>query len=79
MFMLAIILVIVGCITSVACSIWLLIEIFKTGLLWGLASLFFPIVSFIWLITHLEDGLKPFLGSLAGLGMLYFGATLYHL
>lgn len=74
MFILAIIMGLLGSVLWVASGIWFYVEVFKTGLLWFLGSFFlFPIVTLIWLATHLEDGIKPVLGMLVGLGLIYYG------
>jgi hypothetical protein len=45
---------------------WMIFEAFLSGILWGLAYLFIPFASLIWLITHWEEGSRPFLIYLAG-------------
>lgn len=71
-----VVLVILGAIIALVGSIWMLVEQFKTGILWGLACLFIPIVSLIWLIMHWEDGAKPFLVAVGGWALVLVGTML---
>ena len=66
----------IGCIGIVVGGIWFLIETFKTGALWGLGCLFVPFVSLIWLVLHWQQGSKPFLLQLAGMGVGVLGAMM---
>jgi hypothetical protein len=68
-----ILLMVIGCIGIVVGGIWFLIETFRSGVLWGLGSLFVPFVSLIWLVLHWRQGSKPFLLQLAGMGVGAFG------
>lgn len=70
--------VIVGIIIGIIGGIWMLIEQFKTGILWGLGCLFLPFVSLIWLILHWEEGAKPFAITLAGAVLIVVGSMLAH-
>lgn len=40
------------------------------GLIWGLLSLFIPIVCLVFVITHWDDAWKGFLVWVAGVGMM---------
>lgn len=53
-------------------ALWLLILQFQTSIFWGLACIFIPFVSLIWLILHWEDGKMPFLYSLL-FAVVFFG------
>lgn len=70
----------VGGLIAIVGSIWFLIEAFKSGILWGLGCLFVPFVSLIWLVTHWEDGAKPFglslLGSVIMVGGMFLGGNM---
>lgn len=54
--------ILIGCIAG----IWLLIEAFRVSILWGLASLFIPVVPLVFVILHWDRARKPFLWSLLG-------------
>ncbi len=53
-------LILIGFIGSVIASIWLLIEAFGQGILWGLGIIFLPFVAFIFLIVHWDNAKRPF-------------------
>ena len=59
-----------GVIISLVGGIWILINAFKTSILWGLGSLFIPFVSLIFAIMHWEQNKKPFLICVAGFVVL---------
>mgnify|MGYP006281542809 CR=1 FL=1 len=59
------ILVWVGLIIAVIGGIWMLIEQFSTSILWGVGCLLCGVISLIWLVTHFDRGMYPFLTSLA--------------
>ncbi|KAF0242000.1 MAG: hypothetical protein FD180_4143 [Planctomycetota bacterium] len=48
------VLVLAGALLLIGSTIWLLIEAFRVGLLWGLAVIFIPIVPLIFIIVHWE-------------------------
>ena len=54
-------------------GIWILVNAFKTSILWGLGSLFVPFVSLIFVIMHWADNMKPFLIQLAGVALMVCG------
>jgi hypothetical protein len=56
----------VGGIAAFVGGIWMLIEAFKTSVMWGLGYLFIPFVSLIWLVMHWDRGRQPFLIQLGG-------------
>ena len=45
----------------VVCGIMILVAAFRTSVLWGLASMFIPFASFIFVVTHWAETKKPFL------------------
>ncbi|MEO8000615.1 MAG: hypothetical protein ABI644_01980 [Arenimonas sp.] len=59
-----------GLLIAAVGGIWLLVITFQTSILWGLASLFIPIVSLIFVIMHWEETKKPFLIELAGIAIM---------
>ncbi|MBS2033782.1 hypothetical protein JST97_02290 [bacterium] len=71
MLIVGIVLSLVGFVIGLAGSIQLLVAIFrKSGALWGLGSLFIPLVSLFWLFSNWKDGRSPFLRSALG-GLIY--------
>ena len=46
---------------SLICQILILFQAFRTSLLWGFGSLFIPLISLIFIITHWSDVKKPVL------------------
>ena len=68
-------LAIVGLALLLISGIWLLILSFQTSILWGLACLFIPFVSLIFVVMHWDDAKKPFLISLAGTVLVVIART----
>jgi len=66
----------VGALVLIVGSLWMLIETFKTGILWGIGSILLPFVSLIWLVTHWEEGKTPFLISIGGTTVMIVGALI---
>lgn len=56
----------VGTVIALYGTIMLLIEAFRTHILWLLGSIFVPFVSLIFAIMHWDRAGRPFLISLAG-------------
>ena len=69
-------LVIIGSIVFFVGWIWIIIEAFKTSILWGLGTLIVPIVGLIFVLMNWEDGKKPFLIYLAGIALMVVGVIL---
>lgn len=67
---LALFAIILGVLVSLICQILILIQAFRTSLLWGFGSLFIPLVSLIFIITHWSDVKKPVLVNLGAAGAL---------
>jgi len=70
------ILLVVGFALYLIGAIWLLIKAFQESILWGLGSLFIPLVGLIFAVLHWADCKKPFLYALAGLVLLIAGAAM---
>jgi len=47
-------------------DIWILVRAFKTGFLWGLGSLFIPLVGLVFVLLNLRDTWKPLLLEIVG-------------
>jgi hypothetical protein len=75
MNILGLVLIVVGAIMSLVGGIWFLVVAFQESVLWGLACLLFPIVSLIFLISHSDRALNPFLTSLGGTLLIYIGSA----
>ncbi len=58
-----------GGIISIVGSLWLLVVMFQTSILWGLGGLFIPFVSFIFLVMHFDRAAGPFFVSVIGFVM----------
>lgn len=67
-------LIIVGIIAILIGGVWFLIEEFRSGILWLLACIFIPFVSLLWLVTHWEEGKRPFVISTLGAICCIIGA-----
>jgi hypothetical protein len=70
------ILLILGIAIGAVGGIWLLVKAFQAGVLWGLGSLFVPLVSLIFVITHWQEAKKPFLVNVAGVALMIAGVVL---
>jgi hypothetical protein len=57
-------------------GIWILVNAFKTSILWGLGALFIPFVSLIFAIMHWDQNKKPFLISIAGIVVVVVGVMM---
>ena len=66
-------LIAIGGIVMFIGGIWILVKAFQESILWGLGSLFVPIVGLVFVITHWEQAGKPFLVQLAGLVIYLVG------
>ena len=69
-------LLVVGLIGSVVGGIWLLITAFQESVGWGLACMFLPVVSLIFVFVHWQEAKRPFLVGLAGNLILIAGAAM---
>ena len=59
-------LTVLGVLVSAGAGIWLVIRAFGVGVGWGLACLFLPFASLVFICVHWDQAAKPFLFSLAG-------------
>ncbi len=69
-------LVVIGCAITLFGNLWMLLAVFRTGLLWGLAYLLLPFIGLIWLVLHWEEGRRPFFCMLIGGGIIVMGGAL---
>ena len=56
-------------------GVWLLFEVFRSGIAWFLVCLFIPVTLF-WLLFHWEEGKRPFALMIVGLVVLIVGFTM---
>ena len=74
MEMLGLFLMFIGFVIALVYGITLLVKAFQTSVLWGLGSLFVPIiVSLVFVIVHWEVARGPFLRFLIGIPFLALG------
>lgn len=59
-------LVILGAVMALAGWIWIVVLAFQDHILWGLGSLFIPLVAFIFVVMHWGKAWKPFVIQLLG-------------
>ena len=69
---LGVILFSVGVIIAAVGGIWVVVKAFQESLVWGLCSIFIPLVVLIFVLTHWGDCKKPF-GIWAVGVILYIG------
>jgi len=70
------ILLVLGAMTAVVGSIWLLVLAFQESVLWGLGSLFIPLVSLIFTIMFWPKTMKPFLIAIGGSLVMFLGMAM---
>jgi len=56
-------------------NIWILVLAFKTGVWWGVGSMFIPLVGLIFTLLHLRDTWKPFLIEIVGVVLVLVNYT----
>jgi len=76
MAILGFLLLLVGGAVCVGTGLWLLVLAFQESLLWGLAYIFVPFASLVFLIMHWDKTKQPFLYSLAGVAVLVAGMVM---
>ena len=57
-------------------KIWVLVVAFKQEVPWGVACLFIPFVSIVFLVKYWEKAARPFAVYAAGFLLMMFGAFL---
>ncbi len=65
-----------GAIVALVGVIWMIINAFKTSILWGLGSLFIPFVVLIFAAMHWAQNKQPFLIWLGGVVIAIVGALM---
>ena len=74
----ATVLVILGGIVAVVGGLWLIIEIFKESVGWGLACLLIPIATLAFVAMHWEVAKRPFLVYASGWGLILLSVAFDH-
>jgi hypothetical protein len=69
-------LVLVGFLVNATCGVFILVKAFKASVGWGLAVLFIPFASLIFVFNNWQDCKNPFLGGIAGAVLIFLGAIL---
>ena len=59
----------IGTLALLVSGIWLLVVSFQKHILWGLACIFVPFASLVFLCMNWDRAAKPFLIYLVGLGL----------
>jgi hypothetical protein len=70
------ILMVVGGLVCLYGLVVMLINAFKTSMLWGLGSLFVPFVLLVFVIMNWSSNMKPFLIYIGGFVLLFAGAAM---
>ena len=66
----------IGLLIFVIGGFWFLFVVFIEGVMWGLACIFLPFVSLIFLFMHWDRAKQPFLLQLAGSVSMVIGALI---
>ena len=70
------ILMMIGLIIFVIGGLWLLVVTFQTSIIWGIASIIFPVLTIVFLVMHWDKGKKPFFYQLIGFCLMLASAFL---
>lgn len=54
-------------------TVWLLIEAFRTSIMWGVGCLLLAPISLLFLFAHWQDAKNPFFLTLSGVAIVYLG------
>ena len=73
---LGLILLALGGLIALITGVMILIKAFQTSVLWGLGSIFIPLVSLVFVIKHWEQTKKPFLIGLIAIPLYMIGGFL---
>ena len=65
-----------GSIVVLIGAIWIIVEAFKTSILWGIGTLLLPIITLIFVFMHWDDAKKPFMIYLAGIALVVLGVLI---
>jgi hypothetical protein len=76
MAILGMLLLVVGLAVAAVGGIWLIVVAFQESVLWGLGSLFIPLVGLAFVISHWDAAKRPFLINLGGALLIVLGTVL---
>jgi hypothetical protein len=71
------VLTVIGTGASAAGFIWLLVKAFQESVGWGVACLLLPFVSIFFVFMHWPEAKRPFMVSMAGLGLQLIGMSIF--
>lgn len=63
----------VGFLVNVVCGVMIIVKAFKVSVGWGLAVIFLPFASLIFVINNWQETKGPFLGGIAGMVLAVLG------
>ena len=66
----------VGALGTLVFGIWLLVTAFQKSIVWGLAYMFLPFASLVYVVMNWDRASKPFLMGLAASGVFVAGIFL---
>lgn len=66
-----------GIILSLIGGLWIVVNAFRTSVLWGLGSLFVPFVSLIFAIMNFSENKVPLIISVIGTILVFMGYGSY--
>lgn len=69
-------LLLVGILANFACGVWIIVLAFRVSVGWGLAVIFLPFASLVFIFNNWKECKAPFLGSLASAVILLMGVFL---
>jgi hypothetical protein len=58
--------ILAGAVALVAGNVWIVVNAFRTSVIWGLGTFLLPVVGLIFVLMHWEENRKPFLYSVLG-------------
>jgi hypothetical protein len=76
MEILGVLLLFFGIAVAAVGGIWLLVVAFQESVLWGLGSLFIPLVGLAFVISHWDAAKRPFLVNIGGGLLIALGTVM---
>lgn len=76
MAFLGLLLILAGGIIATVYGVIIMIRAFQTSIVWGLAYIFIPFASLVYIVVYWQEVKKPFLYSLLGLPLMGLGIAL---
>lgn len=66
-------LILAGFLVNAVCGVMIIVKAFRVSTGWGLAVMFLPFASLVFIINHWSDTKNAFLGGLAGMVLVVMG------